>query len=245
MRGSASGNSLGLLCLVLRTDRKYSFIAIFNIIGQRREHLWVDTLKGRYINVLLLLLYPSTRSSVRRSTYYHVAIQPANQPLTLSSINISGYLPILTIYLSCFLSVYISSRLVTPTKTICQLAINQNFRYASSKCGPDESHLAWFLYVASFCIFSTAVNGNESNLATVYLRRCSAESRMTDNDKNPLLIIITKAPSIHHRMNFNPIRQLSGQRNHLTLSKREILLRKLFTVETNWIDQNVLSTCYV
>ena len=31
------------------------FIAIFNIIGQRRERFWVDTLKGRYINVLLLL----------------------------------------------------------------------------------------------------------------------------------------------------------------------------------------------
>ena len=56
VRESASGDSLSLLCLIFRTDWKYSFIAIFNIIGQRRERLWVDTLKGCYINVRLLLL---------------------------------------------------------------------------------------------------------------------------------------------------------------------------------------------
>src|SRR6218665_3179617 len=37
--GSASGDSLSLLYLVLRTDGKYLFIAIFNIIGQRRALL--------------------------------------------------------------------------------------------------------------------------------------------------------------------------------------------------------------
>ena len=63
--GFASGDSLSLLYLVLRTDWKYLFIAIFNSIGQRIERFWVDTLKGRYINVLLLLFSLPPPSSLQ------------------------------------------------------------------------------------------------------------------------------------------------------------------------------------
>ena len=48
-----TGDSFSLLCIVLHTGVTYLLVITPNIIFASTDYLWVDSMKMRYINVLL------------------------------------------------------------------------------------------------------------------------------------------------------------------------------------------------